>query len=82
MKHFYAVLLLAALSMLAGGDTGAVPRPQAGGTDPICEEVMKNGPTKEMLAQQPCCAQNRGVCGCRAGRIVCCDNTFSPVCAC
>ena len=81
MKHFYAVLLMTALSLLAGGDTAAVPH-QPGGSDAICEAVLKNGVSKETLAQMPCCAQNRGVCGCRAGRIVCCDNTFSQTCGC
>ena len=82
MKHLHAVLLMAALSMLAGGDSGAVPRLQPGGSDPICEEVMKNGASKDMLAQQACCVQNQGICGCRAGKIVCCDKTFSPTCTC
>jgi hypothetical protein len=37
------------------------------------------------LAQGPqtdCCKGHKGVCGCRAGKIVCCDNTVSPNCTC
>jgi hypothetical protein len=82
MKHFYAVLLVAAMSMFAGGDSGAVVRLDAGTSDPVCEAVMKSGASREMLAQQACCQKNQGVCGCRAGKIVCCDKSFSPTCTC
>ncbi|MCA1978745.1 MAG: hypothetical protein LDL19_05855 [Thiobacillus sp.] len=36
------------------------------------------------VAQLACCKAHKGVCGCRAGKIVCCDNTVSnePGCAC
>ncbi|MHB1092163.1 hypothetical protein [Thiobacillus sp.] len=31
-----------------------------------------------------CCSGHKGVCGCRAGKIICCDNTSStePGCTC
>ena len=32
--------------------------------------------------QQDCCKKNKGVCGCRAGKIVCCDKTFAEGCSC
>jgi hypothetical protein len=32
--------------------------------------------------QQDCCKANKGVCGCRAGKIVCCDKTFADDCSC
>lgn len=34
------------------------------------------------VAQTDCCKGHKGVCGCRAGKIVCCDNTASPTCTC
>lgn len=36
------------------------------------------------VAQIDCCKGHKGVCGCRAGKIVCCDNTVStePGCTC
>lgn len=36
------------------------------------------------VAQINCCSSHKGVCGCRAGKIVCCDNTTStePGCTC
>jgi hypothetical protein len=82
MKHIYAMVLIAALSIFAGGDTGAVARLDAGRSDAVCVALMKNGASKELLAQQACCEKNQGVCGCRAGKIVCCDKSFSPTCTC
>jgi hypothetical protein len=36
------------------------------------------------VAQTDCCKGHKGICGCRAGKIVCCDNTTStgPGCTC
>ncbi|MEW6677795.1 MAG: hypothetical protein AB1421_07725 [Pseudomonadota bacterium] len=34
------------------------------------------------LSQADCCKGHKGVCGCRAGKIICCDNTASPNCTC
>ena len=33
-------------------------------------------------SQTDCCKGHKGVCGCRAGKIVCCDNTTSVNCTC
>jgi hypothetical protein len=81
MKLFFVAVLIATLSMLAGGDSGAVPRLNAG-NDAVCETLMNNGAPKEVLAQLACCQKNKGICGCRAGKIVCCDKSFSPTCTC
>ncbi len=32
--------------------------------------------------QRGCCSHHRGVCGCKNGRIVCCDRTYSRSCRC
>ncbi|MHB0916220.1 MAG: hypothetical protein ACYC39_08340 [Thiobacillus sp.] len=34
--------------------------------------------------QTACCKAHKGICGCRAGKIVCCDNSTSndPTCTC
>jgi hypothetical protein len=34
------------------------------------------------VSQSDCCKGHKGVCGCRAGKIVCCDNSVSPNCTC
>jgi len=51
--------------------------------------VFSAGDTEAVLClantaqQQPaCCKANKGVCGCRAGKIVCCDKTFADGCTC
>jgi hypothetical protein len=38
----------------------------------------------DRVAQINCCSDHKGVCGCRAGKIVCCDGTIStePGCTC
>jgi hypothetical protein len=33
-------------------------------------------------SQSECCKGHKGVCGCRAGKIVCCDGTASATCTC
>jgi hypothetical protein len=81
MKPGIAVLiLLLALSgpALAAGPFPA-PAPGPGGMrspPPSLPEV--GGP----LAQRGCCSWHKGVCGCRNGRVVCCDGTLSPTCTC
>jgi hypothetical protein len=34
------------------------------------------------IAANGCCEGHKGVCGCRAGRIVCCDGSASATCSC
>lgn len=34
------------------------------------------------VSQSDCCKGHKGVCGCRAGKIVCCDNSTSTNCTC
>lgn len=34
------------------------------------------------VSQSDCCKGHKGVCGCRAGKIVCCDNSISTNCTC
>lgn len=40
------------------------------------------GTERATLPQQGCCSWHGGVCGCRYGRVVCCDGTLSPSCHC
>ncbi|ODU00726.1 MAG: hypothetical protein ABS89_08500 [Thiobacillus sp. SCN 63-1177] len=46
--------------------------------------VQAEALSPEACAQLSCCKAHKGVCGCRAGKIVCCDNTTStePGCTC
>lgn len=34
------------------------------------------------LKRQGCCSRHKGVCGCKEGKVVCCDETLSPSCKC
>ncbi len=36
----------------------------------------------DTIAGNGCCKGHKGVCGCRAGRIVCCDGSASDTCSC
>lgn len=49
-----------------------------GGTLPPCGNIAN----AVERYQRGCCSHHGGVCGCKGGRKVCCDNTFSPTCTC
>ncbi|MDD5388558.1 MAG: hypothetical protein PHD37_04390 [Gallionellaceae bacterium] len=42
----------------------------------------QSGQHTAQVSQSDCCKGHKGVCGCRAGKIVCCDNSASPNCTC
>lgn len=44
--------------------------------------ITTNSTPQEMLAKSGCCSHHSGVCGCKDGRVVCCDGTLSPSCKC
>lgn len=70
MRTLIAVLALAGMSLFSVADT----------TADTMQACLRAATTLEQ--QQDCCKANKGVCGCRAGKIVCCDKTFSPDCTC
>lgn len=37
---------------------------------------------KTQVVQSGCCSWNKGVCGCRRGRVLCCNGKISPSCRC
>ena len=47
-----------------------------------CPASSEQGMNTAQVSQSDCCKGHKGVCGCRAGKIVCCDNTASPNCTC
>ena len=56
---------------------------------PIAEQLKAASPEAclanakgDQFAQIACCKEHKGVCGCRAGKIVCCDNTASAEAGC
>ena len=70
MRTLIAVLALAGMSLFSVADT----------TADTMQACLKAATTLEQ--QQDCCKANKGVCGCRAGKIVCCDKTFADNCSC
>lgn len=38
--------------------------------------------SEQLIAKRGCCSRHKGVCGCRNGRVLCCDGTLSPTCTC
>lgn len=67
---------------LSGQSNQAVPGPE--------KSAMQSCPlpgqpiTLAQVSQADCCKGHKGVCGCRAGKIVCCDGSVSavPNCTC
>ena len=85
MRRLRLFVLLAAFSLIAVGETGADRG--VGNTlatqSQSCDAAIQAGPASNRLAQhQSCCKGQKGVCGCRAGKIVCCDGKFSDSCTC
>ena len=54
------------------------------GLGKTCPPESRSGRPDEEIrqARRGCCSWHGGVCGCSNGRLVCCDNTFSPSCGC
>lgn len=76
------LMLPAAADSTAGGTPAATPQ-----TTMSAEACVAQAQGKGMhLAQiqTACCKAHKGICGCRAGKIVCCDNSTSkePACTC
>lgn len=84
MKRLLAITLLLAWIAPLGAAEPTAPaesaRSQAQST-----QLLAACPPEALLAQvnqSDCCKGHKGVCGCRAGKIVCCDNTVSANCTC
>jgi len=60
----------------AGTVSESVPSLQA------CPPASRQRLDLAEVSQTDCCKGHKGVCGCRAGKIVCCDGSVSPNCTC
>ncbi|MEW5966847.1 MAG: hypothetical protein AB1720_07625 [Pseudomonadota bacterium] len=83
--------LLATLAFIATGfalpaaaDSSPAVTTAAAQPEAISAEACLARAKGDLVAQLSCCKAHKGVCGCRAGKIVCCDNTTStePGCTC
>ena len=90
MKMPIKLLLLATLiysgALLADADGTAPGTPSL---PPLAMPIVQACPVPigqriatAQVSQADCCKGHKGICGCRAGKIVCCDNTISPTCTC
>ena len=75
---FFAVLVLSAPAFVLAAEPP--PAPVRGGQS--AAEACRESLAGEQLAQIHCCKANKGICGCRAGKIVCCDTTVSSEAGC
>jgi len=70
----------------AAADSSVYRTPAALQQKPISTEACLANAKGMHLAQiqTACCKDHKGICGCRAGKIVCCDNSTSkePGCTC
>lgn len=91
MRILYALLLLFAVTLAAAGDatvvtpSGKTPVATAAvqSSEQACLESASKGTASDQVAQSAgCCKDHKGVCGCRAGKIVCCDKSFAAGCTC
>ena len=92
MKLRLGVFLLAVLAVLQSGsllaDTGSAMLDRAVAQSEMAVLEACPAPAVQprldtaQVSQADCCKGHKGVCGCRAGKIVCCDNTASLTCTC
>lgn len=80
--------LLAAFAFVAGFTFPAraepPANPPAAPLETLAPEACPAPAKGTQVAQINCCKAHKGICGCRAGKLVCCDGTTSnePGCAC
>ena len=78
--------VLAGFTLPAAADSSPGITPAAMQQTSISPEACIANAEGMQLAQiqTACCKAHKGICGCRAGKIVCCDNTTSkePGCTC
>lgn len=74
------------LMLPAAADSSVDRSPAALQQKPVSTEACLANAKGMQLAQiqTACCKAHKGICGCRAGKIVCCDNSTSnePGCTC
>lgn len=87
MKHALTLVLVLCLSWIAplgaadpltSGKAATADAQRVESTPPPCPVPDR----LSQVSQADCCKGHKGVCGCRAGKIVCCDNTTSATCTC
>ena len=78
----FSLSSVAADGVSADSATGAMQH--EGAALQACLANASQGASVAQIFQTECCKGNKGICGCRAGKIVCCDGSASasPNCTC
>ncbi len=88
---FWAVLVMAPFmfTSMAKADAGRFVQVEAGVTSSQSSQSLQPCPMPKGVhvaetSQADCCKGRKGICGCRAGKLICCDGTAStqPGCTC
>lgn len=92
MKHLFSLIIAACLSvtlaMPAWAENAEAAMQPSTITTTRADTALQACPAPgqaihlSQISQSDCCKGHKGVCGCRAGKIVCCDGTTSPNCTC
>jgi hypothetical protein len=85
MKHILAIVFFLSWITPLGAADMAPSKDLVPPASAPAASILSPCPAPDRLSQvsqADCCKGHKGVCGCRAGKIVCCDNTTSANCAC
>jgi hypothetical protein len=78
-----ATLALVATALMPPASAqDTVPQQTTASGDAPTADICRAGANELRVAQIHCCKANKGICGCRAGKIVCCDGTASTEAGC
>ncbi len=75
-------LVFAVATALASQTPQGEPQPDASDKTTACERLRLQGANPTQLAQEGCCLNQGGVCGCEYGQILCCDGQYDATCEC
>jgi hypothetical protein len=78
-----ATLAFVATALMAPASAqDAAPQQTATSVEAPAADVCRDAANGTHVAQIHCCRANKGICGCRAGKIICCDRTASTEAGC
>lgn len=78
-----ATLALVATALIPPASAqDTVPQQTVTSAEAAASDTCRDGANGTHVAQIHCCKANKGICGCRAGKIVCCDRTASNEAGC
>ena len=86
IRTLLAIVAFAPVGFIFPAAADPTPSPAPAAAQPAAESLQAclAKAKGDRLAQIDCCKGHKGICGCRAGKIICCDGTVStePGCTC